>query len=170
MKLQSAALFAAGLLSLLASTGRSDDKKDGPKAEAKGTLTLGEKKYTFAHALAYVNPHRFGKENIVILTEKPLDTAKLKQSFKKNGTDDDFFPLVDHIKLIFREDDKGKLTQFAFNGGGGAIIRQGDKNIKGELAIKDGAAKGSTSTIKADKTRDMKFEFDVTFDVKLTKP
>ena len=171
MKLQIAALLTAGLMSLLAlAAGRADDKKDPPKAEAKGTLTLGDKKYTLASALVYVNPHSFGKETVVILSEKPVDIAKLKQSFKKNGTDDDFFPNGDHIKLTFREDDKGKLTQFAFNGGGGAVIRQGDKNIKGEVTLKDGTAKGSSGTIKADKVRDMKFEFDVTFEVKLTKP
>jgi hypothetical protein len=171
MRARRVALVATGLLCILsAAAGRADDKKDTPKAEAKGTLTLGDKKYTLASALAYVNPHSFGKENIVILSEKPLDTAKLKQSFKKNGNDDDFFPNVPHIKLTFREDDKGKLTQFAFNGGGGVIIRQGDKNIRGELAIKDGAAKGSAGTVKPDKARDMKLEFDVTFDVKLTKP
>ena len=144
--------------------------EEQPKAEAKGTLTLGGKKYRIASALAYVNPHSFGKETVVILTEKPLDTAKLEQSFKKNGNDEDFFPFADHIKLTFREDDRGKLTQFAFNGGGGAIIRQGDKNIRGELAVKDGAARGSAGTIKPDKLRDKPFEFDVTFDVKLTKP
>lgn len=169
MKLSITALATAGLLSLLAAS-RADDKKDAPKPEARGTLTLGGKKYTFGSALAYVNPHSFGKENVVILTEKPLDTTKLTQSFKKHGTDDDFFPLVDHIKLTFREDDKGKLTQFAFNGGGGAVIRQGDKNIKGELAIKDGAVKGNAGTIKADEVRNKPFEFKVEFDVKLTKP
>jgi hypothetical protein len=170
MKLQLVPLLIAGLLSL-ASAGRADDKKGTPqKAEAKGTLTLGEKKYTLASALAYVNPHSFGKETVIILTEKPLDTAKLKQSFKKRGNDDDFFPIVDHIKLTFREDDKGQLSQFAFNGGGGAIIRQGDKNIKGEATFKDDAAKGSAGTIKADKVRDKTFEFEVAFDVKLMKP
>lgn len=169
MKLQIVALITAGLLSHFA-TGLADEKKDAPKAEARGTLTLGEKKYTLANALAYVNPHSFGKETVVILTEKPLDSAKLKQSFKKRGNDGDFLPNVDHIKLIFSEDDKGKLTQFAFQGGGGAIIRQGDRNIKGEATYKDGTAKGSAGTIKADKVRDKTFEFEVAFDVKLTKP
>jgi hypothetical protein len=169
MKLQIFTLVTTGLLSLVA-PGGADDKKDVPKAAAKGTLTLGEKKYTLAHAIAYVNPHSFGKETIIILTEKPLDTAKLTQSFKKKGNDDDFFPFEDHIKLTFREDDKGQITQFAFNGGGGAVIRQGDKNIKGEAAVKDGSAKGKAGTIKADKVRDKTFEFDLAFDVKLTKP
>ena len=162
-------LVTAGLLNLIA-TGRADDKKDTPQPEAKGTLTLGEKKYTLSNVIAYVNPHSFGKETVVILTEKPLDITKLKQSFKKRGDDDDYFPNVDHIKLRFGENDKGQLTQFAFNGGGGAIIRQGDKNIKAEATFKDGTAKGSAGTIKADKVRDMKFEFDVAFDVKLMKP
>jgi hypothetical protein len=169
MKLPTIALLTAGLLGLV-SAGRADDKKDAPKVEAKGTLTLGDKKYTFASALAYVNKSSFGKETVVILSEKPVDIAKLKQSFKKNGNDDDYFPRGDHIKLIFGENDKGELTQFAFNGGGGAIIRQGDKNIKGEVTLKDDTAKGRVATLKPDKARDTKLEFEVTFEVKLTKP
>ena len=169
MKLPIVALLAAGLLSL-AAAGQEDKKKDPPKAEAKGTLTLGEKKYTLAHALAYVNPHSFGKETVVFLTEKPLDTDKLKQSFKKRGNDGDFSPNVDYIKLTFSDDNKGKLTQFAFAGGGGGIVRQGDKNIKGEATFKDGTAKGSAGTIKADKVNEKMFEFEIAFDVKLSKP
>jgi hypothetical protein len=38
------------------------------------------------------------------------------------------------------------------------------------VTLKDGTAKGSAGTIKADKVRDMKFEFEVAFEVKLTKP
>jgi hypothetical protein len=169
MKSRLVALVTTGLLSLTA-PGLADDKKDAAKPEAKGTLTLGAKKYTLSNVIAYVNPHSFGKETVVILTEKPLDTTKLKQSFKKRGDDDDFFPNVDHMKLRFSEADKGQLTQFAFNGGGGAIIRQGDKNMKAEATFKDGTAKGSAGTIKTDKVRDMKFEFDVAFEVKLMKP
>ena len=117
------ALVTAGLLGLGAG-GRADEKK----SEAKGTLTLGEKKYAMAHAIAYENMGPFKmKETVVILTEKPLDTAKLKASFKKNGNDEDFFPNADHIKLVFAESDKGKLTQLAIQSGGGTIIRQDDQ-------------------------------------------
>ena len=101
------------------------------------------------------------KETVVILTEKPLDTAKLKASFKKNGNDDDFFPNADHIKLVFAENDKGKLTQLAIQSGGGAVIRQGDKNIRAEATVKDGSVQGTAGTVKADKVRDKLFEFDV---------
>lgn len=160
------AMVTAGLLGLGAG-GRADEKKK----EAKGTLTLAEKKYEFAHAIAYENTGPFKmKETVVILTEKPLDTAKLKASFKKNGNDDDFFPNADHIKLVFAENDKGKLTQLAIQSGGGAVIRQGDKNIRAEATVKDGSVKGTAGTVKADKVRDKLFEFDVEFEIVLIKP
>lgn len=160
------AWVTAGLLGLCAG-GRADEKK----AEAKGTLTLGEKKYVLAHALAYENTGPFKmKETVVILTEKPLDTAKLTASFKKKGNDDDSYPNADHIKLVFAENDKGKLTQLAIQAGGGAIIRQGDKNIRAEAAIKGGIVKGTSGTIKADKVRDKLFEFEVEFEIVLIKP
>ena len=160
------ALVTAGLLGLGAG-GRADEKKK----EAKGTLTLGEKKYALAHAIAYENTGPFKmKETVVILTEKPLDTSKLKASFKKNGNDEDFYPAADHIKLIFGENDKGKLTQLAIQAGGGAVIRQGDKNIRAEATVKDGSVKGTAGTVKADKVRDKLFEFDVEFEIVLIKP
>jgi hypothetical protein len=169
MKTQIVPLVTVGWLGLCAAD-RADEKKDTPKTEAKGTLTLGEKKYTFANALAYVNPDSFGGKSVVVmLTEKPVDVDKLKQSFKKRGNDNDFSPKMDYVKLIF-SDDKGKLTQFHFAGGGGGMARGGDKNINGEVTIKDGMAKGSAGTIKADTVNNKTFEFEVVFDVKLTKP
>ncbi len=151
-------------LLFLVGAAKADEKKDTPKTEAKGTLTLGDKTYKLESALAYETT-KFGmKRTMIYLTEKPLDTAKLKASFKKKGTDEDFFTFDPNVRLIF--DDKGELVQISMHAGGGNIILQGDPNIKAEAAIKDGVAKGMAKSVKPDKD----YTFDATFDVKLTKP
>jgi len=158
-----AALCIASLLTL-AAAGRADEKKDRPKAEAKGTLTLDGKTYKLETALAYETTKFDRKRTVIYLSEKPLDTSKLKASFKKNGTDEDFFASAPHVKLIF--DDKGELFQLALYARGGNVILQGDPNIKAEAALKDGSAKGMAKTLKPDKD----YTFEATFEVKLMKP
>ena len=160
-------LFHAALLTavLFVPAAGADDK---PSTEAKGTLTLSGKTYKMASALAYENTVRNRKETVVILSEKPLDVDKLKASFKKNGNDDDFYPFDVHVKLTF--DGSGELQQLSVHAAGANIIRSGDPNIKATATIKDGVAKGASGTAKPDKFRDLPFEFEIAFDVKLTKP
>lgn len=159
MKLLFAALCVAGLLSA-PSAARADEKK----GEAKGTFTLDGKTYKLTSALAYATKKFDMTHTVVYLSEKPLDTTKLKASFKKNGTDEDFFASGPHVRLIF--DDTGKLFQIGLHAGGGNVILQGDPNIKAEAALKNGAAKGTAKTVKPEKD----YELDTTFEVKLMKP
>ncbi|MCI0379506.1 MAG: hypothetical protein L0215_18005 [Gemmataceae bacterium] len=165
MKLCFTALCTAALFGYIGA-GHAGDKK----SEANGTLTLGDKTIKLASALAYENKSSNRKETVVILSEKPLDTAKLKQSFKKNGNDDDFNPSETHVKLTFDDRDRGELSQLTISAGGGVFLRSGDRNIKVAATIKDGVAKGKAFMQKADKFREKPITFEVTFDVKLTKP
>lgn len=170
MKLLFVALVTAGLLALVAA-GKAGGKKDEPKTEAKGTLTLGDNTYKLARALAYEITRSNRKETVVILSEKPLDTAKLKQSLKKNGTDEGFFPFDSHVKLLF--DEKGSLSQTAIYADGANIIGSGDDNIKSAATIKDGMAKGKAGMEKPGKFFKMSYRFEVAFDVaviQLTSP
>jgi hypothetical protein len=169
MRLSFAVLCCVCFL-VLVGTASPQEKKSELKSEATGTLTLGGKTYKLANALAYENTVSNRKSTVVILSEKPLDLAKLKQSFKKNGNDEDFFPFDAHVKLTFREADKGALSQLAIYADGDNVIRIGDENVKAMATFKDGTAKGSAGTKKPDKVRNMPFEFDLTFDVKMTKP
>lgn len=163
MRLLCAGLLSAALIGLVA-TGRADDKKPEPKPEAKGTLTLNGKTYKLEHALAYETTKFDVKFTTIYLSEKPLDASKLKASFKKKGNDDDFHAFDAHLRLMF--DDTGKLFQISMHAGGANIILQGDPNIRAEATIKDGVAKGTAKSVKPDKD----YEFEVAFDVKLTKP
>ena len=162
MKFLVAAVF--GIASMAVGAARADEKKPEPKLAVKGKLTLDGKAYDLKNALAYETTKFNKKRTVVYLSEKLLDTDKLKASFKKKGNDEDFFAFDPHIKLIF--DDKGDLFQIALYARGANIILQGDPNIKAEAAIKDGKAKGMAKSIKPDKD----YEFGVTFEVKLTKP
>jgi len=158
MRITIAALFAAAFGIVTPAPG------DEKKAEAKGTLMLDGKNYNLANALAYETTMFDKKWTVIYLSEKPLDTSKLKASFKKKGTDEDFFAVAPHVKLMF--DDQGKLFQLALYAAGSNVILQGDPNIKAEATLRDGAAKGMAKTIKPDKD----YTFEVTFDVKLIKP
>ena len=162
MKLLLVTMVSTGWLAVIA-TGTAGGKKDGPKSEATGALTMGDNTYKLAKVLAYEMTRSNRKETVVILSEKPLDTAKLKQSLKKNGTDDDFFPLGAHVKLRF--DDKGALAQTAIYADGANIIGSGDDNIKATATIKDGTAKGKAGMDKPAKFFKMSYRFQVTFDV-----
>jgi hypothetical protein len=149
----SIALIVAGLVGLAAVAQGGE-----PKSMAKGTLTLKGTTYNLASALAYEQTVFKKKETVVILSEKPLDTARLKQSLQKNGNDDDFFPVVPHVKLAF--DGAGELLQLSIHVRGDNIIRSGDRNVQTKITIQEGVAKGTAGTKKADG-----FEFDVTFEV-----
>ena len=162
MKLLIAVLIGIG--SMWVGGARADEKKPGAKTEVQGKLTIDGKTYDLKNALAYETTKFDKKRTVIYLSEKPLDMAKLKASFKKKGNDEDFFAFEPHIRLIF--DDNGQLFQLALYARGANIILQGDPNIKAEAAIKEGMAKGSAKSNKPDKD----YEFAATFEVKLTKP
>src|SRR5688572_3668239 len=118
-------MTALGLLVFLAIAGAV---WSGEKTTNQGTLTINGQTYKLASALAYAQKIRNKPEVVVVLSEKPLDTAKLKKSFEKNGNDDDYFPVERHVKLTF--DDRGELLQLTIVAGGATILRSGDPNVK----------------------------------------
>src|SRR5438105_287137 len=96
----SIALLTAGLLALFAN-GKATAQNAESKTEAKGTLTLGNAAYKFSRALAYETVRNRKKQTVVIVSEKALDTTKLKQLLSKKGSDEEFFPFDAHVKLRF---------------------------------------------------------------------
>ena len=156
-----------GLVGMLAFcvTGKAAEPK-ASAATATGFLKAGGTKYSLANALAY-NKKVSGKtRTVVYLTEKPLDTAKLKKSFKQHGDDQDFFVFDPHVQLIF--DDKGALFQVVMYAEGKTINLIGDDTIKASAKIADDKVVGKGLTEKPAKAFSETFEFDLTFDVALT--
>ena len=140
-----------------------DGRAGEPKSKAKGTLTLDGTTYRLANALAYEQTVFNKKETVVLLSEKPIDTAKLVQSLKKNSNDDDFNPVVPYVKLSL--DGAGQLLQLHVYAGGANIIRSGDRNVVTKATIQGGMAKGTAGMKNADTFRDKPFSFDSEFEV-----
>jgi hypothetical protein len=156
------------LTSLVLGVAAQAAEPKAPAATATGTLNASGTKYAMANALAY-NKKLSGKtRTVVYLTEKPLDTAKLKKSFIEHGNDKDFFVFDPHVELIF--DDKGALFQVVMYADGKTMNLIGDDTIKASAKIADGKVTGKGVTEKPVKAFDGTFEFDVTFDVAITTP
>lgn len=139
-----------------------------PATTATGTFSASATKYSLANALAYSKKIGDKTRTVVYLTEKPLDTDKLKKSLKDHGTDKDFFVFKPHVQLIF--DDKGELFQVVMYAEGKTINLIGDDTIKASAKIADGKVAGKGKTEKPAKAFGDTFEFDVTFDVAITAP
>jgi hypothetical protein len=174
MKLPFAALVATGSFALVAA-GQAGEKNDGRKAEAKGTLTLGEKSYNLSLALAYEETRFKGKQTIVILSEK-RDKAKFTMPYKTIGGDEGSFPLDAYVDLRF--DGTGALSFASIYadgvshivGLGKAAKGKDDDGITGAATIEGGAAKGKAGMAKPAKfsvteRQTESYQFDVAFDV-----
>lgn len=166
MKLLIGALCTAAFLALSGAALAGDKKKD--EAKTQGTLTIGDQTYKLTSALAYETKRSNHQRTVITLSEKPLNMAKLKESFKKTGSDEDFFPFETHVKLIF--DDKGLLHQTVIYADGNNVNLIGDDNIKATATVKDGTIKGTAGTVKPGKYFKSTYKFELTFDVKLIKP
>lgn len=103
----------------------------------------------------------------VILSEHPLDLAKLKDSLKKKGNDESYFFFKPHVKLIF--DEKGKLDFVFIYADGASINSGGNKNMTGDVEIKDGVATGKGGMSTLEKFFDKMYTFDVRFSAKVVK-
>ena len=138
------------------------------KAEASGTLKLGDKSYKLQNSVAFDVTRGNKKRLVVLLSEKPADMAKLKKSLKAKGNDDDYFLFEPHLKLIF--DEKGALFQVVIFADGANINEIQSDNFKATVAVKDGVASGKGNQVKPDKFFGKEFTFEVAFDAKMIKP
>jgi hypothetical protein len=172
MKIAIAAVFAAGLF-VSVDAANAQPKKDAPKTTAGGTVTMNGKTHRLVNALAYSLTDNEQKQTVVILCDKPLNAAQLKASLKKNGNAVDFDISGQRLEFVF--DDKGafrKISIYTQDGGIRNLDATEIKDHKATVAITDTAAKGRVNTTKANRnelTRNT-YEFDVSFDLQLTKP
>ena len=161
------AILSSLALCVALNTGPAQDKKDKPVKTVTGTLTMGDATYKLESAVAFETTHSNKKRTAVLLSEKPVDLAKLKASLKKNGNDDDYFLTKPNVKLIF--DEKGELAQLVIYADGANVNLIGSDKVKATATIKDGVVRGKGGMEKPEKFFDMKYTFDVEFNVKLLK-
>lgn len=131
---------------------------------AQGTLTLSEKTYHLANAVAYESATGGEPDLTVVLSAAPVSNEKLKKALateKEGGFGE--FPQP-YLKLIFKK--TGELKNFSAVGGGTTI--GGSSDGTGELKMQDGHVAGKASAA-LDPSATIPKAFDVQFDVALHK-
>jgi hypothetical protein len=139
---------------------------DAPRLANSGTLTLGNKTYRLPSVVAYEMKQFDKPMTTVVLSEKPLNLAKVKAALGKKSADD-YFEFVPQVKLVIDADDHiSSMQLWADNS---SISGSGD--LAGDIAIEDGRARGTAKMTRPGEFFDRKYNFEASFDVEvLGKP
>jgi len=132
---------------------------------AQGTLHVAGKDYKLEHVVAYETTSGDEKESVVLLCAKPIPIEELKDKLKR-GSADSFFIFEPQVQLTF--DQAGKLLSVFIWADNTSISTGGTMDAtKVESSFSDGKAKGKVAMAKDEGS--LKYDFDVGFDVALTK-
>jgi hypothetical protein len=133
------------------------------KLPSSGKLTLAGKTHSLSHVTIYETQQFDKVSTAVLLTEQPINMAKLKASLAKPArNDEDFLDFQTQIKLLFS--DQEQLKSVFIYCDGLSINASGDDNYKASVVIEEGRIRGTAKTIKPGETFGKKFELDVSFD------
>jgi hypothetical protein len=133
---------------------------DAPRLANSGTLTLGNKTYKLSSVAAYEMKQFDKPMTTVVLSEKPLNLAKLKAAVGKKSADD-YFEFVAQVKLVIdAEDNVGSMQLWADNS---SISGSGD--VAGDIVIEGGRARGTARLSKPGDFFGKKYSFEASFDV-----
>jgi hypothetical protein len=125
-------------------------------------LTIGGKAVSLPNVTIYETQQFDNVVTAVLLTERPINLAKLKASLAKSRNDDDFNEFQPQIKLVFN--DTEQLKGLSIWCDGLSISSSGDDNIKASVTIEDGRARGTAKTAQPGETFGKKYDFEVSFD------
>jgi hypothetical protein len=135
---------------------------DAPKLANSGTLTIGNKTYRLSSVVAYEMKQFDKLMTTVVLSEKPLNLAKLKAALGKKSADQ-YFEFTAQVKLLIDADDNiGSMQLWADNA---SISGSGNSDVAGNIVIEDGRARGTVRTTKPGEFFDKRYSFELTFDV-----
>jgi hypothetical protein len=128
---------------------------DAPKLPTSGKLTIGNQTYKLNNAVAYQMKQFDEPMTSVVLSEKPLNMAKLKAAMGKKAADD-YFEFIPQVRLLIdAADNVSSISIWADNT---SISTNG--KLAGDIVIEDGRARGTVKTTKPDD-----YSFEVSFDV-----
>jgi hypothetical protein len=136
---------------------------DAAKLPNSGKLTIAGKTYSLSHVTVYETQQFDNVVTAVLLTERPIDLAKLKASLSKPArNDDDYIEFHRQIKLLFNS--REELKSVFIWSDGLSINSSGADNLKAAVVIEDGRARGIAKTTESGETFGKKYDFDVSFD------
>jgi len=131
-----------------------------------GKLTVAGKTHSLSHVTVY-ETRQFDKVvTAVLLTERPINLAKLKASLgKPERNDDGFFDFQPQIKLVI--DAREQVSNISIWCDNVSISGSGGDNFKASVAVEDGRARGTANTTKSDEAFGKKYDFEVSFDASI---
>jgi hypothetical protein len=133
------------------------------KLANSGKLTIAGKTYSLSHVTVYEMQQFDNVVTAVLLTERPINLPKLKESLSKPArSDDEFVEFQPQIKLLFNA--REKLQSVSIWCDNLSISATGGDNIKASIVIEDGRARGVAKTTESGETFGKKYDFDVSFD------
>src|SRR5262249_32917490 len=135
---------------------------DAPKLANSGTLKIGDATYRLPSVVAYAMEQFDKPMTTVVISEKPLNLAKLKASLAQKSADE-FFEFTPQVKLLIdAEDNISSMQLWADN-----TSISGNGDLAGDIVIEDGRARGTARLTKPGEFFDKQYTFEVSFDVNL---
>lgn len=131
-----------------------------PRLTNSGTLTIGDKTYQLPNVVTYEMKESDKPVTAVVLSEKPLNLAKLKAALGKKSIEN-YFEFIPQVKLIVDANDQvTSMAIWADN-----FSMNSNQNLSGDVVIEDGRARGTAKMTEPGDFFDKKYTFDVSFDV-----
>jgi len=148
-----------------------------------GKLVFGTKTVSLKHVTAYENrrfelPRRFGAltgdqtVTTVLLTERPIDLAKLKASLADpKQSDSDFNVNQSHVKMVIDAREDVTLLSIRWEGRPGAYGQVAGiyKELKAPVIIEDGRVRGTAKMTLSQAAHGRQVELDASFDTTVMK-
>lgn len=135
---------------------------DAPRLANSGTLTFGNKTYKLSSVTAYEMKQFDRPMTTVVLSDRPLNLAKLKAALGKKSADD-YFEFIPQVKLVIDADDNiSSMNLWADNA---SISGSGSSDVASDIVIEDGRARGTARMTKPGEFFDKKYRFEASFDV-----
>jgi hypothetical protein len=133
---------------------------NAPKLANGGTLTIGNTNYKLSNAVAYQTKQFDDPVTVIVLSERPLNLAKIKAAVGKKSLED-YFEFVPQVKLVVDNEDK---VRSLFIWADSTSI-SGNESLNGDIAVEDGRARGTAKLAKPGEFFDRKYTFSLSFDV-----
>jgi hypothetical protein len=134
-----------------------------PKLENGGQLMFGDGRWKLAHVVAYEAKQFDEIVTKVLVSEKPINMAKLKASLADDGTDNGIFELQPNINLVI--DDNDSLERVSIWVDGASVSSNAD--LEDDITIANGRVRGTAKMSTPGTVSDKTYDFNVSFDLEV---
>lgn len=126
-----------------------------------GSVTVGDKTFKLAHAIAYEVNVDGERRTVVMLSQKPINRNKLDALLKKSGNDESYFEPQAHVRILINDEDKVVSTSLWADD----VSSSGNSELKGSVLVEEGRARGTLTPAAPRKFFDRVITFELSFDV-----